>query len=72
MPSATFTVTAKTGPARQVTTGVFSNVSHYSVDVARSVLTLFQNETPIKEFDLNGVTTFTTTISGGNYAVTIS
>lgn len=75
MPSATATVTAKSGPAVQSTAIVLTGITSYSVDVRRSVLMFYQgNELtgPAKEFDLNGVTTFTTVISGGNFTITVS
>ncbi len=75
MPTATATVTAKSGPAVQSTATVISGITSYSVDVRRSVLMFYQgNELtgPAKEFDLTGVTTFTTVISGGNFTITVS
>ncbi len=71
--TATFTVTADTGPAVQNTAAVFTGVTSFNVDVASQVIQLFgPGGTIIKQFDLSTVTTFTVTISGLNYAVTIS
>lgn len=75
MPTATATVTAKSGPALQSTSIVISGITSYSVDVRRQVLMFYQgNELtgPAREYDLTGVTTFTTSISGGNFTLTIS
>lgn len=69
------TVTAKTGPAQQVTAGVFTNVKAFTVDLNENVLTLFYSNPasyPSRDFDLTGVTTFTVSISSGNYTVTVS
>jgi hypothetical protein len=69
------TVTAKTGPDRQVTALVLQNV--IGVDFQLNDKRLFiQTETGvgdnIKEFDLTAVTTVTVTITNGNYAVVVS
>lgn len=70
MPS-TATVTAKTGPAIQDTAIVLTNVSSFNADIASQVLTVVSNGL-IKTYDLNGVTTFTVSISSGVYTITIS
>ena len=69
------TVTAKTGPDRQVTGMVLLNV--IGVDFQLNDKRLFiqvENNTGdnIKEFDLTSVTTVTVTISAGNYSVTVA
>ena len=70
------TVTAKTGPDRTVTAGVFSGATGMLVLPDRKVLQLFiggdTNSPPAKEFDLAAATTFTVTISGNNYNVVVS
>jgi hypothetical protein len=70
------TVTAQTGPARQVTAAVFNGITGMLVLPDRKVLQLFQggdtNSPPMKDFDLSTVTTFTVTIVGNNYNVVIS
>lgn len=69
------TVTAQTGPARQVTAGVFTG-GGMLVLPDRKVLQLFQggdtNSPPMKEFDLSAATTLTCVISGSNYTVVVS
>ena len=72
MASATATVTAKTGPASQITTLVFQNVTSINFNyVAQSAEIIYNNG--LREFiDLSGVTTITTGISGSNYTITIS
>ncbi len=62
MPTASATVTAKSGPATQSTAIALAGITSMSVDFRRMVIQLYQgNELtgPAKEFDLTGVTTFT-------------
>ena len=70
------TVTAKTGPDRTVTAGVFAGCSGMLVLPDRKVLQLFiggdTNSPPAREFDLQAATTLTCTISGSTYTVTVS
>jgi hypothetical protein len=72
----TVTVTAKTGPAKQMTAAVFTDVTAFTIDVHREVIELYQKNTPIsgpsQKFDLHGVTTISDTITSGNHVVTIS
>lgn len=70
MPSQ-LTITAKTGPAVQNTAIVYTNVTSIRYDLAMMLLIIVTNG-QIKEFDLTGVTTVTTTVSGVNYTITIS
>lgn len=72
MSSASVTVTAYSGPGELNTAAVFTEVTSFNVDVARGVLTLFFSGETFRDFDLDGVTTFTATISGGNWTVTVS
>ena len=69
------TVTAKTGPAKQVTTEVFTDLTAITVDVVREVISIFKGavgSAPYKEFDLHGVTTFTDTVTDGVHVIVIS
>ncbi len=70
------TVTAKIGPDRQITSGVYTGMTGMLVLPDRKVLQLFTggdtNSPPAREFDLTTVTTFTMTISGSTYTVTVS
>lgn len=72
----TATVTAKTGPERQATAMVISNMNGMMVEPDRKVVRFYANTdepgAAVKEFDLTGVTTFTVVISGNNWTVTIS
>lgn len=72
----TATITAKTGPAKQLTAVVFHNVKAFRVDIDRPVLFLEFDQALVaskyKEFDLTGVTTFTVSISSGTYTITVS
>ena len=69
------TVTAKTGPNAQVTTGAFIGAGMLVLP-DRKILQIFQggdtNSPPMREFDLTGVTTMTVAISGPTYTVTVS
>lgn len=73
MPSQ-LTVTAKSGPAVQSTAVVIQNVISYSVDLVVRSLQVRTSDQPnrVLEYDLVGVTTFTTSISGANYTLTVS
>lgn len=69
------TVTAKTGPDRTVTAGVFTGTGLLLLP-DRKIMQLFTggdtNSPPAKEFDMAGVTTLTVSISGTTYTVTAS
>jgi len=71
----TATVTALTGPGRQLTAVGIPNVlgCDFQLDSRRLFI---QTETAagdnIKEFDLSTVTTVTVAITAGNWAVTVS
>lgn len=69
------TVTAKTGAGVQATAVVLAGVTGLSIDFRRNMIQIYQgNELtgPEREFDLNGVTTFTIATPGGNPVITIS
>lgn len=70
--AAQFTVTAYSGPGNLNTAAVFTGVTSYTVDVARGVLTLYFSGETFKTFDLDGVTTFTVSISGSNQTCVVS
>lgn len=70
MPSSA-TVTAKTGPNVTNTAIVLTNVTRLNYDISGLVLFITSNGV-IKQYDLSGVTTVTTTISGTTFTVTIS
>ena len=69
------TVTAQTGPARQVTAVVIPNVLEVDFQLVGKRL-FIQTENAagdnIKEFDLSSVTTVTVAITTGNWAITVS
>jgi hypothetical protein len=69
--TAHLTLTAKVGPARQLTATVFTNVTKVEVDMKREVVT-FVSEGQIHEFDLHSIATFTSTITTGDNAIVIS
>jgi hypothetical protein len=64
------TITAKTGPDRQVTAGVFNGGTGILILPDRKILQFFTggdtNSPPEKEFDLSAATTITGTINGAN------
>ncbi len=69
----TLTITAKTGPAGQVTAQVFTDATAFTIDVAKQTITIARGSIPNPEiFDLTGVTTITDTITSTNHAVVIS
>lgn len=73
MPVGSATVTAKIGPAVQNTTRLISNVAAYTVDLMNRVIHVQKTDSQvIEDYDLVGVTTFTTAISGATYTLTIS
>jgi hypothetical protein len=70
------TVTAKTGPDRQLTAAVFNGITGMLVLPDRKVLQLFTggdtNSPPAKEIDLTGVANFVVVIAGNTWTVTVS
>lgn len=69
------TVTAKTGPDRQVTDLVLTGVTKVSYDYEKKVcqIDLVGPMGPArKEFDLAGVTVITDTITGANHVLVLS
>lgn len=73
---ATATVTAKTGPAQQVTAGVYTGLTGVLFLPDRRILQLFKggdtNSPPAFEFDLTGVTTLTASIAGTSQTLSIT
>jgi len=68
------TVTAKTGPGLTASANSIKNVTGYTVDLVRKVMFVTTSDHPSRqvEYDINGVTTFTTTITGSDYTLTLS
>lgn len=68
------TVTARSGPAVQSTAVVINNVLSYEADLINRNIQIRTSDQPnrILEYDLSTVTTFTTSISGANWTITIS
>jgi len=67
------TVTAKTGPASQVTGLVLTDVTSITYDYDKKVATIFMSGGKgIREFDLAGVTVITDTITGANHVLVMS
>jgi hypothetical protein len=72
MASATVTVTGYTGPGVTATAVVITDVASFTVNVATGILQLNLSNGVIQKYAISAATTFTVTISGGNYTVTIS
>jgi len=67
------TVTAKIGPAQQVTASTIQNVASMEFDFINRVVHVLKTDTQIvQDFDLVGVTTTTFTWSGANCTMVIS
>jgi hypothetical protein len=75
MPTGTATVTASTGPGRAVTAKVISNVKSFFVDIERQMLFFYlinsDPTSPALEYALSNTVTFTATISGGTWTITV-
>lgn len=75
MPSGTATVTATTGPGRAVTAKVITDVQSFYVNIQKQMLYFYtQNDDqtgPMQQFALTNTVTFTATISGGNWTITV-
>jgi hypothetical protein len=73
--ASTATITAKVGAGVSLTTSVFNNVTSIFLDTINKALTIeFNNGDGIKKMviDVNASTTYTLTVSGGNYTLTIT
>jgi hypothetical protein len=68
------TVTAKTGPADQITALVLSGITDLQFTPPSQFLRIKSGNNQITDLDMNGVTTFTVSVSGANgtYTITIS
>lgn len=69
------TVTAKTGPAKQITAQVLSGITSLVIDIERQVIQIYQGDKlsgRCKELELYGVTTITDTIASTNHTIVIS
>ena len=68
------TVTAQTGPARQLTTTVIPNVNEVIFNPNPKILRVKTDDVNgnIKDFDIAAATTVTCVITAGNYAFTVS
>lgn len=68
------TVTAQTGPARQLTTTVIPNVNEVVFNPNPKLLRVRTDDVNgnVKDFDLSAATTITATITAGNYAFVVS
>lgn len=69
--AATMTVTGKNGPGISMTAVSLTGVLSYTYDAVKAVLQVNCNQGLIN-IDVSADTTWTTTISSGNQAITIS
>jgi hypothetical protein len=70
MPSQ-LTVTGKNGAGITVTALVLTDIASFAVDINTKILTVVQDSVTL-QFDISAATTFTVTISSGNYTIAIS
>ena len=71
----TATITGKIGGGVTLTAGVFRNVSFFSLDTANELLTInYDNGDGAKTIaiDVAAATTWTLTVSGNTYTLTVS
>ena len=66
------TVTGKVGAGASVTSLLYSNVSTMSLDSNKELLTFFMADGTIKDIDVSAATTWTFTVIGNNYTLTVS
>lgn len=71
MPTSQVTATGKAGPGLTVTAQVFTPVSSFTVRTAEQLLDVVVNGV-VQTVDIAGKTTFTVTVSGGAYTVSVS
>lgn len=65
------TITAKVGPGNTVTALALSNVTEIKLNCESKVLTISQGST-VNEFDVNASSTYTLTVSSGNFSLTVT
>lgn len=70
--SANVTVTGKVGPALTVTAGVFTGVTILSLDANSEILSMTLSDGRVLQIDVAAATTWTVTVSGNTYTVTIA
>lgn len=66
------TVTGKAGAGVTITAQTFTGVTLMQVDATNQLVTLFMSDGSFKTISIASASTFTTTISGTTYTVTIS
>ncbi len=73
MPTASATVTGKSGPAIQSTAIALPNITFFSIDIARGVLTVtWGSPQRTTTYDYTQTTTLTDTITGTNSVFVVS
>lgn len=65
------TVTAKAGPGNTLTAGSFTNLKSLRFDTDNMLEVVDQSD-KVLNLDISAATTFTVTVSSGNYTVVIS
>lgn len=71
MPS-TAIVTAKTGPGQTVTAYSLPNVIRISLDTINKLLFVTTSDDTRHDFDVSAATTYTLTVSSGNFTLTVT
>lgn len=71
----TATITGKAGPGNTLTAAVFQNLSFFSLDTANEVIDIIYNNgagATRTQLDVSAATTWTLTVSGNTYTLTVS
>jgi len=66
------TITGKVGPALTLTAAVITNIRNINLDCDKEILTLTQTEGKVSTYDVSAQTTWTLTVSGNNYTLTVA
>jgi hypothetical protein len=70
--SATVTVTGTGGPGLTVTAAIFSDVSSFTIDTVKNILTMVQGSVNVAPISIAAAATITATKAGSTYTLTIS
>lgn len=65
------TITASVGPGVDVSDMVINDLTSFTVDIVKKVITVYAGDKFVNDFDIADADTFTVTISGDDYTVAI-
>lgn len=65
------TITASVGPGVDVSDMVINDLTSFTVDIAKKLITVYAGDVFVNDFDIANASTFTVSISGDNYTVAI-